>query len=363
MSENLTKRVDFNFIRYSNCWEDADLLLEGLKPEKGSRILSIGSAGDNSLSLLTCNPSEVIAVDVNQIQLYLIELKKQAFINLSYSEMLEFLGFYESNMRFEYFKKIQPFLSIDCNKYWVKNIDIIEQGVIHTGKFEHYFELFRKKILPLIHTKKRTTALLKEKTANEQLEFYHKTWNTFRWKMLFKVFFSKFVMGKFGRDPEFFNEVKVEVSKFIFSKAEAHLSRIDSTKNEYLHYIFTGSFDKKLPHYARQENFELIKRNASKLRIEKGYAENYITKENPIDYINFSNIFEYMNSTDFKNTSQKIIENIPPNCRIAYWNLMVPRKLSDYFSSQIQYLEDFSNELTEHDKGFFYKQFIIEQRL
>ncbi|MFL5754490.1 MAG: DUF3419 family protein, partial [Bacteroidia bacterium] len=48
MKEQLTERVNFEFIRYANCWEDADVLLEGLAPKNGGRILSIASAGDNS---------------------------------------------------------------------------------------------------------------------------------------------------------------------------------------------------------------------------------------------------------------------------------------------------------------------------
>ncbi len=52
MSEVLIQKVDFNIIRYANCWEDADILLEGLSPAEGSKILSIGSAGDNSFSTI-----------------------------------------------------------------------------------------------------------------------------------------------------------------------------------------------------------------------------------------------------------------------------------------------------------------------
>ena len=91
--------LKFDLIRYANCWEDADILLQGLVPKDNKKIISIGSAGDNSFSLLTGNPEVVIAVDINQVQLNLIELKKAAFQTLSYEEFLEFLGFAESNDR------------------------------------------------------------------------------------------------------------------------------------------------------------------------------------------------------------------------------------------------------------------------
>lgn len=39
-------------------------------------MLSVCSGGDNSFSLLTNEPSLVVAVDINKTQLYLAELKK-----------------------------------------------------------------------------------------------------------------------------------------------------------------------------------------------------------------------------------------------------------------------------------------------
>ena len=61
-------RADFSQIRYAQCWEDADVLLEALDIEPGEVCLSIGSAGDNTLALLTRQPERVIAIDLNPVQ-------------------------------------------------------------------------------------------------------------------------------------------------------------------------------------------------------------------------------------------------------------------------------------------------------
>ena len=78
MKEQL-KNVKHDYIRYANCWEDPDVLLEALDVQENDKVLSIGSAGDNSFSLLSKNPKLVVAVDINPIQLNLIELKKAVF--------------------------------------------------------------------------------------------------------------------------------------------------------------------------------------------------------------------------------------------------------------------------------------------
>ena len=77
----LEDRVAFDLIRYANCWEDADILCEALRPHPGTRILSIASAGDNTLALLA-EGAEVVAADLSIAQLACVELRRAAFRRL-----------------------------------------------------------------------------------------------------------------------------------------------------------------------------------------------------------------------------------------------------------------------------------------
>ncbi len=358
MSGELKNTVDFDLIRYANCWEDADILLAGLKPKPGDKILSIGSAGDNSFSLLVADPEMVVAVDVNRIQLNLIELKKACFKRLSHPEMLAFLGFTDGSSRKETFDSIKDILPEDVKTYWELNIQQIEEGIIHQGKFEKYFQLFAAKILPWIHSKKTTEKLLALKSEVEQEQFYHKKWNSWRWRLLFKIFFSKYVMGKYGRDPEFLKEVKVNVGQTIFQKAENQLKSVRAQNNFILRYNLTGSFGNLLPHYLEPENFDKIKANLDRLHIVEGYAQEAFRLHGKFDCFNLSNIFEYMNPELFKNTATEIVDNCNDGGRIAYWNLMVPRNFADVTS--VEHQTEQSSDFTSIDKGFFYKQFNLD---
>jgi len=361
MKKELKEKVDFDLIRYANCWEDAEVLLEGLNAKVGSKILSIGSAGDNSFSLLTTEPELVVAVDINKIQLYLIELKKACFQALTHKETIAFLGFRDSDERENTFEKLKPYLKKETCNYWMQNMDLIQKGIIAQGKFEKYFQLFSQKVLPLIHSKSKTEALMRPKNTLSQKAFYHKYWNTWRWKSMFKIFFSKYVMGKFGRDPQFFNEVKVPVGDYIFDKAEQHLESVEAQDNFILRYALTGSFGQLLPHYLQVDNFEKIKNNIDNLHIIEGYAEEGIQQFGKFDYMNLSNIFEYMDSDLFADTAKKLTSFMESGSRIAYWNLMVPRKISKIFPERLEWLETLSKDLLRKDKGFFYHQFIVEQ--
>ncbi len=356
----LTNKVSFDFIRYANCWEDADILLEGLNAQPNKKIMSVASAGDNSFSLLVTNPEMVVAVDVSEIQLYLVELKKAAITHLEYEEVLAFLGFKASSKRSETFNNLKEHLSSKAIQYWEKHIDQIKDGVINQGKFEKYFQLFSRKILPFIHTKKTAERLLNPKSEAEQVLFYNKKWNTFRWRMLFKIFFSKYIMGKFGRDPEFLKEVEVNVGSHIFEKAAHQLKSQAAQDNFILRYNLTGNFGDLLPHYLQPAHFKIIKKNINRLHIKQGFAEDAINQYGEFDYMNLSNIFEYMDREQFHIVSENLVSGLKEGGKMAYWNLMVPRRMSKLFK-ELEYQETTSKEMTAKDKGFFYNQFIVDQ--
>ncbi|MEO7176979.1 MAG: DUF3419 family protein, partial [Saprospiraceae bacterium] len=352
MKQELTERVDFDLIRYANCWEDPYILLEGLSPVEGSKILSIGSAGDNSFSLLSTAPAMVIAVDINPIQLYLIELKKAAIKHLSREEVIEFLGFKASENRIKLWIAIKEDLSSEALNYWERNFDLIHNGIIYQGKFERYFQSFGRYILPFIHSRKTIQQLFEVKSSEAQELFYKKKWNTWRWRFLFKIFFSKYVMGKFGRDPEFLNEVKVNVGSHIFLKAEHELSSIQAQSNFILHFNLCGNFGDLLPHYLGHD-FDLIKDNIDCLRIEQCFAQEAIAKYGKFNYMNLSNIFEYMDAATFQMTGSSLVDGTVTGGKLAYWNLMVPRRISEYLPEKVSYQQAISEALTAKDKGFF----------
>lgn len=355
------ENVKHDYIRYANCWEDADVLLSALDVQPGDKVLSIGSAGDNSFSLLSQGAELVVAVDINLVQLNLIELKKAAFKTLNHDEFLKFLGFVDCENRKDLYLKVREGLSGDLQEFWDAREAEILNGIIYQGKFERYFGLFRRKILPLVHTKKRVNRLFEEKSETEQQQFFSKKWNNLRWRLLFKLFFSKFVMGRFGRDPAFLKEVEVPVSTFILGQAQRHLSTTYAQNNYFLHFIMKGTFGTSLPHYARKEHFETIKNNLDRLVVFHGLAEDAFRKYDNFDKFNLSNIFEYMPQDVFAGVTQNLVDHGTKGARYAYWNLMVPRRMHET-NDALQKLGTYAEDLQPIDKGFFYMGINVDQK-
>lgn len=362
MPENsIEKRARFDIIRYSNCWEDADILLEALQVKAQGAYLSIASAGDNSLSLLSRGPKVVLAVDISPAQIACLQIRKAAFQKLSYDELLRFLGVLPAADRPQLYLRVRPLLPEEAGVFWDERADIIRRGIIHCGKFERYFSLFRRYVLPLIHSRRDVERLLSIADSESRARFYTQKWNTVRWKMLFRVFFSRMIMGKLGRDPEFFKYVESDVSGRIFKRAEYALTVLPTDKNPYLEYILTGNYRRALPFYLRKENFESIRANIDRLIIFKGtlqqaFLENKATE---FDGFNLSDIFEYMDQDQYRKELAGIFGRAKSQARIVYWNMLADRKEINGMEGKINFLDSEADELFKQDKAFFYKALII----
>ena len=258
-SEVKENRVDFSLIRYSQCWEDTEVLLESLNIQENDICFGILSAGDNVFSMLAENPKKVVALDISFPQIALAKLKKEVFNSLSYEEMLEFMGVMKSDKRVEIYDRIRENLDKEVKEYWDFNRESIEKGIIHTGKFEKFFKIFREKILPFVHSKKRIEKLLEKKSRQERIEYYDKYWNNFRWKLMFKLFFSKYIVGKLGRDKEFFRYAEKNISEEMKERSRYALCELNPYENPYINYILIGNYRKdSLPYFLRKENFDKI---------------------------------------------------------------------------------------------------------
>lgn len=368
MSKPIEKRASFDYVRYANCWEDADILIQAASPLQGKKCLSIASAGDNAFALLANDPSLVVAADLSMAQLACVELRKVVFSKLAYEEMKWFLGFVNNlqdgirKSRLDIFRTLKCHLSSDSRSFWERQEDIVASGIIHHGKFERYFKLFRDIILPLVHSRKKVTALLSEKELSSRITFYNEKWNTFRWKILFKIFFSRFIMGRAGRDPEFFRYVKGSVAERIYRRTSYALTEVSTHDNPYLAFILTGTFGKMLPYYAREEHYKSISDNLERLELFKGTIDEALVQyTSPFNIFNLSDIFEYMDSQMFAASADAIISSAEPGARIIYWNMLVPRQLSMIRPGNAKPLTELSSELYLKDKAFFYQSFHIDE--
>lgn len=346
-------------IAYSQCWEDASIVLNALQINDKDIVLSISSGGCNTIAIAEEKPSLIFAIDSNQSQNYLLELKLAAIQNLNKKNTLALLGYRNCSNRYEIFSSLIPVLSKQCRDFWMENKDFIEKGVVHCGKFEKYIQLFRKCVLPIVFKKDTIRKLVIPKNKTEQEKFYIEKWDSFRWRLIFKIFFSRAVMSGRGRNKQMFAHSKnISIASIYYNRVKKALMKGVIYNNFYLNYILFKDFE-ELPLYLECSDkgcnsIESIKiSNHDILSFLKSMPENSISK------FNLSDIFEPLTQDVMNEIINEIYRVAKPNARLIFWNNLVHRDINKDKLSFFERDTKLEDELIKQDKIFLYECFYI----
>lgn len=334
------------YIRYSNVYEEINSLLS---VASGDVYLSVVSGFDNTLALLKNNPKKIVSFDYNIAQINLAKLKMTSFKYLTYSELLLFLGINSKKKeRLALYNKLSTHLDNEVKQYFDTNLEIIKIGIVNCGRFEYYLSKFKKYILPYTHNKKIIKSFMNATTIEEQRVIYQK-FNNKRFQRLFKFFFSEKTMSRLGREKDYFKYLEKDLATVLKERVDLGFNNVLNLTNPYMEYVILGHF-RTLPEYLKEENYELIRNNLDK--IELIYGEfNEVIKKYQYDFLNLSDIFEYMSLEETHECEKLILENTNQNAKVVFWNMMVPRKFTSEMFKEINSDEDFLKE-----RPFFYQK-------
>jgi S-adenosylmethionine-diacylglycerol 3-amino-3-carboxypropyl transferase len=356
----IERRAAFDFVRYGSVWEDADVLCEALAPvARGGRLLSIASAGDNALALLTLDPTEVVAVDLSPAQIACVELRVAAFRTLERDQRLAFLGVTASATRAATYASLRGRLTERARAFWDSQPRAIADGPIHAGKFERYFRTFRRWVLPLVHSEGTIRELCAAKSIADQRAFYAGRWDTWRWRALFRLFFSRAVMGRLGRDPEFFAAVEGPVAGRILERTRYALTELPVASNPFFSYIMNGTFTAAaLPRYLAPQHESAIRDRLDRLRLAEGPIE---AAAGRFDGFNLSDVFEYMSGAEHERCYAALLERARPGARLVYWNLLAPRARPPALADRARPLAPLAEALHARDRAWFYQRLEVDE--
>jgi len=364
MSTEIVTRAGFASIRYAQLWEDADVLCSALGPRPGGTLVSIGSAGDNALAMLLLDPAEVVAVDLSPAQTACIRLRVVAWPLLTHGELLELLGFAPSARRGALLDRVLQACDEATAAFWLPlREEVVRQGAGAIGKFERYFDTFRRRLLPLVHGRSDVASIFVPRSREERSRFLSERWNNLRWRILLKLFFSRRAMGALGRDPAFFAHVEGSVSRHVARRIEHAFVDNDPVENPYLRWIMTGDHGPRLPLAFRPESHAVIGERIGRLRVVEGTLEDLAATGIAVDGWNLSDIFEYMSPDGFETAYASILDASNRDARLVYWNMMVPRRVPTSLADRVVQRHDVSTPLAAVDQAFFYRDFVVEDVL
>lgn len=355
----------FGPVRYGLCWEDAAVLRPALAVRPGDRVLSVASAGDNTLALLLDDPAEVVALDRSPAQLACLALRLAAFATLDGpADVMALLGLRPHADRLRLYDALRPRLAPWARAYWDERRANLAAGRAAHGRFEGYFATFRRRVLPLVHPRRRRDALLAPRPdPDDRARFFAEQWDTWRWRLLFRLFFSRAAMARLGRDPAFFAHVEGGIAARLSARARHALVALEPHRNPYLHYILTGTYpDHALPEAFRPEHFDAIRQRADRVSLVCASLDEHLadTDDAMYDAFNLSDVFEYLTEQESARLFGEIVRTATPGARLAYWNLFVDRSIPDVSAFHAD--DARAAALHGQDRAFFYDRLCIARR-
>ena len=358
-------KADFGCVRYAQCWEDADVLLAALNVREGGVYVSIASAGDNVLAMLSRRPRRLVALDVSRAQIACLALRVAAFRGLEHGELLELMGSTPSRRRLSLYQRCRPHLDPPMRAFWDERRSAVVQGVGAVGKLEKFLRLYRTYGLPLAHPRSRVERLFRPRDRWSRQQFYDTEWNNRRWRWMARIFFSRAVIGRLGRDPHFFDYAEGSISAHLLRRAGHALSVLDPAANPYLQWLLLGCHRSARPFALRPENFPAIRANLDRLDLRVQSLEDFIAtpQASELDGFNLSDIFEYMSEANAHRLLEQLIAAGRRGARLVYWNLLAPRRRPDRLAHRLRPLTELAAELLRTDKAFFYSALNVEEIL
>lgn len=294
-----------------------ELFLLGIKP--ADEVLCIASAGEVPLSLLCLRPGvKITAVDISLNQVLLCRLKKEAAIRLPFPQNALFLGYggLEPEVRKDLFLKcIHPFLPEIDAAFWMKNLPLIEAGVVNRGRFEIFLGRLRGVVQWLVG-KKNLLELLACKTVEEQGSIFDERIGSrklLRW--VFKLAFHPKVYKNRGISGQGLMHMQSNTGEIFFKKFRNFCTSTASCKNYFLHYFLVGECTglEAFPEFLQDKYRSRLIEFEQNLVFKNSSVENELAAHPPgtFNKIHLSNIGDWMTKEDFDG----LLETVCTRCR------------------------------------------------
>lgn len=327
-------------------------------------VFSITSGGCNVLAFLADSPRKIIALDLNPYQNYLLDLKINCFRYLEYDKILELLGVSPSAQRQALYMQIRDGLKAESRYYWDRQRRKIEDGIIHSGRFEKYMRMIRV-LLKLTIGKRAIGDMFEAKDSSERESIFKSKWNNLRWRFLTKAILSRSVMSVLFTKA-FFAQLGANFSfgDHFAGRAQRAIISLNPRESSFLTYILLGNypFEEGLPQYLRKHNYDRIRKNLDRVELVTGSCGEYFASLPPdsISKFNFTNIFEWITKDEFESLLRETVRVAKQNAVMTYRNLLVHREHPRSLDRFIKSGRILATALHESDRSFIYDSYVVE---
>lgn len=355
-------------LRFGQCWEDAEVVMAALDLQTYDRVLCTCSGGDTALALLGAGADRVIAVDSNPDQIACLALRRAAYLELDYTEFLEFMGSLPSWRRRPLYVRCRRSLNRLMREYWDGKPHLLDHGISDCGRFEARIRWFRRWCLPWLHSKETRERLFQYPTRARRERFFSQRWDDWRWRLLMRILFSHEALARLGCDPVVHGTDRRAIQRQFEQRLEHVFTALNPNENPYLTWMLAGTHRAVLPWALREENYDFIRQRLDHLEWHAMPVEEYLKAEGfrrgpLIDKINLGGLFERLSPEHATEVLERAGNAMPPGGRVVYWNLFKSFRRPECLDFLLRPLDEHARALFVQDRIPFHKDLVIEERI
>jgi len=222
------------------------------------RILCIASGGDLAFTCLAAGATNVVAIDVNPAQIYLVELKVAAFRRLEYREIV---GAMTRDAR-PFYGPLRADLSEDARNYFDTRPRRLARGLQNAGKIDDSIRRLMRVFHIFVHPESRVRRLLEK---GDLVGWSSRRWRAALGLLLHRTTLTAIFGKRFGEAAPtgYAGDFRIEMERV--------LRDLPPQTNPFAWQCFSGQYPPGiLPSWLTEEGVQEVKRNLSRLQLRVG---------------------------------------------------------------------------------------------
>lgn len=348
----------FSRLSYSFGNEDWSTEQKALKIQPSDRVVCITASGDRPLHLLLDESQEIIALDANPIQNFLLELKVAAMQQLSHEEYLSFLGAAPGKNRLDTLKRLSNHLSPGAAEYWKRHKKRINAGVLYQGAIERRVILLARFVCFLRGN--MIKKLFEINNIEEQKAFVAKEWHRGWWKKLIVAALSPKCAKLILKDPGLYahKDPSIVAGKYIYDRLSEGLTKNIAKESIFISLFLKGKVEKEaFPPYLTADGFNTIKPRLKGIKSHTADLLSYLEAAPPnhFDCFSLSDVASYISSEDFKRLTYAVYRTAKPGARFCFREFLSKHQIPEGLRPLFIRDKALEENLEKEDRCYVYR--------
>ena len=322
----------------------------------GGRVLSIASAGDMPLSLLAMGADAVTAVDIDEGQLCLAQLKLATALRLDPPEAARFLGFLPApeERRRAWYAAVRPALSAPARAWWDARSKGLERGAIWLGSYERFVGRIRSLIGPWLRP--RVAALLEAPDLAAQERAFERRLDRPALRAVFRLAFHPRLYAGRGVDPRAVQHRSrdVPLGDLYFERFRRLCTESPARANPLLQLHLLGRVvaDDVVPTWLTPQGLEALRARAGRIGFETGDIRRFLSTRPPgaFDRFHLSNVPDWLPRPEFEALLSQIAARSGRPGRAVWRSLHAPVPAPESLAGRLRVDAELGRELTLRDR-------------